>query len=47
MLRVAARMRAGALRASASGRLSLEAAAGLLSLDAESLAHELERAGIE
>ena len=47
VLRVPARMRAGALRAPASGRLSLEAAAGLLSLDAESLALELQRAGIE
>ena len=47
MLRVPTRMRVWALRALASGRLSLEAAAGHLSLDAESLARELERAGVE
>jgi hypothetical protein len=47
MLRVPTRMRVWALRALASDRLSLEAAAGHLSLDAESLARELERAGVE
>jgi len=47
VLRVPARMRAWALRALACGRLSLEAAAGLLSLDAETLAGELERPGVE
>jgi len=40
-------MRAWALRALASGRLSPEAAAGLLSLDAETLAREFERPGVE
>ena len=47
VLRVPARMRGWALRALASGRLSVEAAAGHLSLDPESLARELERAGVE
>jgi hypothetical protein len=40
-------MRGWALRALAAGRLSLEAAAGHLGLDPESLAGELERAGID
>jgi hypothetical protein len=47
VLRVPARMRAWALRALAGGRLSLEAAAGHLRLDPQTLAGELERAGVE
>jgi len=47
VLRVPARIRAWALRALAPGRLSPEAAAGLLSFDAETLAREFERPGVE
>jgi transcriptional regulator with XRE-family HTH domain len=47
VLRVPRRMRVWALRALSAGGLSVHAAAGLLSLDADSLARELERAGID
>jgi hypothetical protein len=47
VLRVPRRMRVWALRALSAGSLSPHAAAGLLSLDEESLARELERAGID